>query len=142
MTRCRWHFGLLTPLIAAVTLTNCDQSKATSPVTAAPHTPLRFANAPSVPSQVRGFDFVVWQVAPPDPNDPFGSAIPLCLDSYSGNVLLVNGCLTAPSASQRWAFTDNSDGTNLMLDHRALCVDGSTPHGQLPEPHNGRPPVH
>jgi len=44
-----------------------------------------------------------------------------------GSTLSLSMC--APYASQRWTFTSNADGSNLLVDSQGFCVDaaGRTP---------------
>lgn len=116
MTRRHLLDGFVTTLIATLGLTACDQSKPTSPTAASPNAALRFAKAPSEPSQVHGVNFLI----KPQLDNFF------CVQVESGGTegrpITLQTCGNADT--QRWALSNNSDGTNLILDSQAFCVDG------------------
>ena len=122
MTRCHLLDGFVTISFATLAVTACDQSKPTSPTTSSLNAEPQFAKVPGTPSLVHGVNFLIKSSI----DNTFCMQVET--GGTEGRSITLQTCGVADT--QRWAFTDNDDDTNFMLDSQAMCVDGHFRKGE------------
>ena len=123
MTRRQLLDGFVTTLIATLAVTACDQSKPTSPITSSPNVEARFSKGGGgTPSVIHGVNFQIKS----EVDNLF--CIQVESGTNEGRTITMQTC--AAGDLQRWALSDNSDGTNLILDSQGMCLDGNFRRGE------------
>ena len=125
MTRRHLLDGFVTTLIATLAVTACDQSKPTSPITAAPNAEPRFSKGGGgTPSTARGDNFQIKSFVDND------FCIQVAGGTIEGRTITMQLCAADALRLTRWTLSDNNDGTNLILDTQGMCLDGNFRRGE------------
>ncbi len=69
----------------------------------------------TTPSTAHGSNFQIKSAV------DFSFCIDVPAGATPGRKLTLTAC--SPANTERWAFTENSDGTNLLIDDQGFCVD-------------------